>query len=53
MKWLYRIIATLKCRHKWNIYNHVNVHEDNSGRPVSIRLILRCSKCGDIKTRNV
>lgn len=55
MKWLYRIFSLLYgCRHKWTILQKMNTYEfDSSTRPCEVRLILKCEKCGDVKTRKV
>ena len=55
MKYLYRLVSMLYgCRHKWEILQAVKVFEfDNSTRPCETKLILKCKKCGDVKTKKV
>lgn len=49
-KWIYLLFHP--CRHKWELLQKVNVFEfDSSERPCEIKLIMRCTKCGDIKKK--
>jgi hypothetical protein len=52
MKWLYLLFRP--CRHKWEIYEFSRVFEDAKAvRPIAVKAVLQCSKCGDIKVKHL
>lgn len=55
MKWLYRIVSMLYgCRHKWSVIQTIKVLEfEGSKIPCEHKLIMKCTKCGDIKKKTV
>jgi hypothetical protein len=54
MKYLYFIIARmLGCRHKWQVIKETVIVEYNDSTPVGTRFTLQCSRCGDLKFKQV
>ena len=55
MKWLYRVVSLLYgCRHKWTILQAVKIFETDGARlPCETKLLMKCTKCGDVKTKKV
>jgi len=53
MKWLFRIFLLLRgCRHKWTVMKQFKVFEsEDSTIPCETKIILQCSKCGDMMMR--
>lgn len=52
MKWLYLLFRP--CRHKWEVAHVIKVYEySTSTLPCENKVILRCKKCGDLKTKKI
>lgn len=52
--WLYRVlIGRFGCEHKWEDHGRVQEYAPGVVLPVVTKIILRCTKCGEITSRKV
>jgi hypothetical protein len=51
-EWLGSLFS--KCQHHWTIIKTVKIFESAGDKlPIGVQIILRCDKCGDIKTKRI
>lgn len=56
IRWLWRLIwGRPACEHKWEQVDEINVWDSyvSATIPVAYKYVLRCEKCGDIKSVRV
>lgn len=51
--WIYNLIVGQFCNHKWETIDRVNLIEGKDSIPYGFKVRLRCTKCGNWKSKSL